>query len=41
LAIAPNLDFKMWTGVSHFLMMEKPNEFNYAIQSFIAKNKLL
>lgn len=41
LAIAANLDFKMWTGVSHFLMMEKPNEFNNAIESFIAKNKLL
>jgi pimeloyl-ACP methyl ester carboxylesterase len=41
LAIASNLDFKMWTGVSHFLMMEKPTEFNYAIQLFIAKNKLL
>jgi len=39
--IAPNLDFQMWAGVSHFLMMEKPYEFNSAIQYFIVKNKLL
>ncbi|HTK37251.1 MAG TPA: alpha/beta hydrolase [Pyrinomonadaceae bacterium] len=39
--IAPNLDFQMWAGVSHFLMMEKPYEFNSAIQYYIVKNKLL
>ena len=39
--IAPNLDFQMWAGVSHFLMMEKPYEFNSAIQYFLVKNKLL
>jgi len=39
--IAPNLDFQMWAGVSHFLMMEKPYEFNSAVQYFIVKNKLL
>lgn len=39
--IAPNIDFQMWTGVSHFLMMEKPKEFNEAVTAFVAKNKLL
>lgn len=40
-SIAPNLDFRMWQGVSHFLMMEKPEVFNKAVKLFIAKNNLL
>ena len=39
--IAPDLDFQMWTGVSHFLMMERPKEFNAAVGNFLAKKKLL
>src|SRR5436190_6228872 len=39
--IAPDLDFQLWPGVSHFLMMEKPDEFNNAVRSFVVKNKLL
>ena len=39
--IAPILDYHMWTGVSHFLMMEKPLEFNELVAAFIVKNKLL
>jgi len=39
--IAPNLDFQMWKGVSHFLMMDKPSEFNREVRLFIAKKKLL
>jgi pimeloyl-ACP methyl ester carboxylesterase len=39
--IAPNLDFQLWKGVSHFLMMERPKEFNDATRVFITKNKLL
>ena len=39
--IAPNLEFHMFTGVSHFLMLEKPKEFNEAVSTFIEKNKLL
>lgn len=39
--IAPNLEFQMWNGVGHFLMMEKPNEFNAAVLAFLDKNKLL
>jgi non-heme chloroperoxidase len=40
-SIAPNIDFQMWSGVSHFLHMEKPKEFNDQVRSFIVKNKLL
>lgn len=39
--VAPNLTFRMWNGVSHFLMMEKPAEFNAELRSFITSNKLL
>ena len=38
--IAPNLDFQLWSGVSHFLMMEKPKEFNEQVRAFVEKNKL-
>jgi pimeloyl-ACP methyl ester carboxylesterase len=31
----------MLTGVSHFLMLEKPKEFNETVAAFIVKNKLL
>ena len=40
-AIAPKIDFQMWTGVSHFLHMEKPKEFNELVALFLTKNKLL
>lgn len=39
--IAPNMDFQMWDGVGHFIMMEKPKEFNAAMLAFLDKNKLL
>jgi pimeloyl-ACP methyl ester carboxylesterase len=40
-SIAPNLDFQMWEGVGHFLMMEKPKQFNDAVTGFLNKNALL
>jgi pimeloyl-ACP methyl ester carboxylesterase len=40
-AIAPDLEYILWTGVSHFLMMERPKDFNDAITAFITKKKLL
>jgi pimeloyl-ACP methyl ester carboxylesterase len=40
-SIAPNLDFQMWDGVSHFLMLEKPAAFNEAIALFVSSNGLL
>ena len=40
-ALVPNIEFQMWEGVGHFLMMEKPKEFNVAVRAFLDKNKLL
>jgi pimeloyl-ACP methyl ester carboxylesterase len=39
--LAPKIDYQMWEGVHHFLMMEKPKEFNDAVMAFINKNTLL
>jgi len=39
--IAPDLEFHMWTDVTHFLMLERPKEFNETIASWIEKRKLL
>jgi pimeloyl-ACP methyl ester carboxylesterase len=39
--IAPNLEYQMWDGVGHFIMMEKPKEFNAVVLAFLDKNKLL
>ena len=40
-SLAPRLEFYLWDGVSHFLMMEKPREFNQTVQAFLSKNRLL
>ena len=40
-SITPDLDFHMWKGPTHFLMMEKPKEFNDLVRAFVAKKKLL
>src|SRR5947209_9300966 len=40
-AIAPNVEFHMWDGVGHFIMMEKPQEFNASVLQFLDNNKLL
>ena len=39
--LAPRLDYQVWENVSHFLMMEKPREFNAAVLKFLQENKLL
>ncbi len=39
--VAPNLEFHMWEGVGHFIMMEKPREFNSTVLTFLAKNKII
>ena len=31
------MDFRMWDGVSHFIMMERPKEFNEAVVAFLDK----
>ena len=38
---APKLEYHMWEGPGHFLMMEKPREFNDAVEAFLTKNALL
>jgi pimeloyl-ACP methyl ester carboxylesterase len=40
-AVATQFEFQMWTGVSHFLMMEQPSRFNTQLRNFIVRNKLL
>ena len=40
-SIAPQLDFQMWVGVGHFLMMERPKEFDETVIAFLNKNALL
>ncbi len=39
--LAPDLEFQMWEGVGHFLMMEKPKQFNDAVIAFLDKKSLL
>ena len=40
-SLAPKLEFQQWEGVGHFLMMEKPKQFNDAVISFLNQNSLL
>jgi len=40
-SIAPDLEFQMMAGVGHFLMMEKPKQFNDAVLAFLDKKALL
>jgi pimeloyl-ACP methyl ester carboxylesterase len=40
-SLVPKLDFQMWDGVGHFLMMEKPKQFNDSLVAFLDKNSLL
>lgn len=37
----PRLQYEMWDGVSHFLMIDKPREFNETVLAFLKKNDLL
>ena len=39
--LTPQLDYQSWKGVSHFLMMERPSEFNGQLKMFMIKNKIL
>jgi pimeloyl-ACP methyl ester carboxylesterase len=40
-SLAPDLTFVMWEGVGHFLMIERPKEFNAAVIAFLDKKSLL
>jgi len=39
--LVPNLDYREFQNVGHFLFMEKPDDFNAAITEFLQKQKLL
>lgn len=39
-AVAPDLEFHMWEGVSHFLMIDDPTRFDDTVVAFLAKRKL-
>jgi len=39
--LVPKVDYQVWKNVSHFVMMEKPREFNKALLAFLEKNQLL
>lgn len=40
-SIAPDFEMQWWEGVTHFLMMEKPKQFNDAVIAFLDKKALL
>jgi len=39
--LAPDLELQWWEGVGHFIMMEKPKQFNDAVIAFLNKKNLL
>src|SRR3989442_4750574 len=39
--LAPKMEFQMWDGVGHFIMMEKPKDFNTAASHCIERNNRL
>jgi sigma-B regulation protein RsbQ len=39
--LVPKVDYQVWSNVSHFVMMEKPREFNAALLKFLQVNQLL
>ncbi|HKQ76858.1 MAG TPA: alpha/beta hydrolase [Blastocatellia bacterium] len=39
--LVPGIDYQVWEGVSHFLMMDEPQKFNDAVLAFLKKNKLI
>jgi pimeloyl-ACP methyl ester carboxylesterase len=36
--LIPSLDYQEWDGVSHFLMMDRPEKFNETVLAFVAKH---
>jgi pimeloyl-ACP methyl ester carboxylesterase len=40
-SVVPDLEYHMWEGVSHFLMNEKPDEFNKTLMAFLQKKGFL
>ena len=40
-SLAPDFELQWWEGVGHFLMMERPKQFNEAVIAFLNKKALL
>lgn len=40
-SLAPDFEIQWWEGVGHFLMMEKPKQFNDAVIAYLDKKALL
>jgi pimeloyl-ACP methyl ester carboxylesterase len=39
--LVPGIDYQMWEGVSHFVMIDEPQKFNDTVLTFLRKNKLI
>lgn len=39
--LVPGIGYQVWTGVSHFLMMDEPQKFNLTVTAFLTKNNLM
>jgi pimeloyl-ACP methyl ester carboxylesterase len=40
-SLAPDLELQWWEGVGHFVMLERPKQFNDAVIAFLNKKNLL
>jgi pimeloyl-ACP methyl ester carboxylesterase len=39
--VVPGIDYRVWDGVSHFPMLDRPQEFNEAVAGFLRRHKLM
>jgi pimeloyl-ACP methyl ester carboxylesterase len=39
--LAPGIEYQVWPGVSHFLMMDEPKKFNGTLMTFFKKNQII
>jgi len=39
--LVPGIDYQVWEGVSHFLMLDDPQKFNETVLAFLKKNELI
>lgn len=39
--LVPGIEYQLWPGVSHFLMMDEPEKFNGTVMTFLKKNKII
>jgi pimeloyl-ACP methyl ester carboxylesterase len=39
--LAPGVEYQVWPGVSHFLMIDEPQKFNGTLMTFLKRNKLI